>query len=175
VGEQQRLAAVLDCASGRDPHEPDADREDRTLEGDQRSQRRVLRPLRGRGQADDHQSCSRERHADPLTPPQMKAKESLSDHSEEDEPSGQDRLHGRERGERERFDVQAPGEQSEDPSDRKPPRAKQIRGAAQRMADLDRSRESRCAASLEQRAHVGPQRTNQRKAQSQDHGKSRAV
>ncbi len=78
------------------------------------------------------------------------------------------RLNAYERGELDRLDVQAPREQRKDPSDREPPLAKQICGAAQRMTYLDWSCEYR-AVGLEQRAQVGAQRTHQRKAQSQDH------
>jgi hypothetical protein len=110
-----------------------------------------------------------------LTASEVKAEESLSEYGKEHEPAGEDCLHGRKRRERERFDVQAPREQREDPSDREPPRAKQIRCAAQRMTYLNRSGKGRSAARLEQRAQVGAQRTNQRKAQSQDHRDRRSV
>jgi hypothetical protein len=56
-----------------------------------------------------------------LTSSEVKAKESLGEYRKENESPGQDCLYGRKGRERERFDVQAPGEQREDPSDREPP------------------------------------------------------
>jgi hypothetical protein len=44
-GEQERLAVMFDVVSGRDPHEPDAERQDRALDRDQRRKRGALRPL----------------------------------------------------------------------------------------------------------------------------------
>jgi hypothetical protein len=165
---------VFDVAARRNPHKPDPDCQDRGLDGDQRGQGGALRALCGRGQTDHRESCGGERHADPLTSSEMKSEESLREHGEEHEPAGQDRLNARERRERQRFDVQAPGEQGENPSDREPARAKQIDGAAQRMTYLDWARERR-PPGLEQRAQVGAQRTSQRKGQSQDHREARRL
>jgi hypothetical protein len=55
-----------------------------------------------------------------------------------------------------------------DPPHQEPPRAKQIGGAAYRMAHPDRSGEHR-AAMLEQETQIGAERRPQRKDQSQDH------
>jgi hypothetical protein len=51
----------------------------------------------------------------------VKAKESLSKYGKENEPAGEDCLYDRKGRERKRLDVQAPGEQREDPSDLDPP------------------------------------------------------
>jgi hypothetical protein len=131
-------------------------------------QRGSLGPLRGSGQTDDRQSRRGDRHASPLAASEAKPKEALGEHGEEDEPPGQDRLHARQRRAGERPDVQAPRDQRDDPPHRKPSRAKQVSGAAHRMAWLDRRGEHR-AAVLEQEAQVGAHRGPQRKDQSGDH------
>ena len=66
-------------------------------------------------------------------------------HRQEDEPAGEDRLHDRQRRERERADVQTPGHDRHEPADGKPLGAKESRRASQRMADLDRRGEHRAA------------------------------
>ena len=93
----------------------------------------------------------------------MKAEEPLSEDREEHQPAGQNCLHGREWGECERLDVQAPGQQRKDPANGEPPLAKQICRAAQRMTCPDWSGEH-CTASLEQGTQIGTQRTDQCKA-----------
>jgi hypothetical protein len=92
----------------------------------------------------------------------------LGDHGEEDEPAGEDCLHDRQRRERERADVKAPGEDRHDPPDREPPGAEEIGGGAQRMAYADRRSENR-AAVLEQEGDVGAQRRSEGQEQAQDH------
>ena len=64
----------------------------------------------------------------PLASPEVIAEEPLREDGEEHQTAGQDRLHGRERGEHERLDVQPPREQRKDPANREPPLAKQICG-----------------------------------------------
>ena len=123
------------------------------------------------GQPDDHQPGRGDRDADPLSPSEVKAEEALGEHGEEDEPAGEDRLHDRQRRERERADVQTPGHDRHDPADQEPPGAKQTDGAAQRMADLDRRGEHR-AALLEQKGEVGGHRRSKRENQSEDHDKA---
>ena len=61
--KQQRLATVLDVPAGRDPHQPDPERQDRGLDGDQCGQGGALRSLGGRGEADHRKSCGGKRHA----------------------------------------------------------------------------------------------------------------
>jgi hypothetical protein len=100
----------------------------------------------------------------------VKAKESLGEHGEKDEPAGQHRLHDRQRRERERADVQQPGHDRHDPADQEPSGAKQTGGAAQRMADHDRWGEH-CPAMLEQKGQVGGHRRSKRKDQSENHDK----
>jgi hypothetical protein len=122
------------------------------------------------GQADDHQPGRGDRQADPLSPSEAKAEEALGEHGEEDEPAGEDRLHDRQRRERERTDVQTPGEDRHDPADQEPSGAKETGGAAQRMADPDRRGEHR-AAVFEQKGEVGGHRRGEREDQSGDHDK----
>jgi hypothetical protein len=109
-----------------------------------------------------------------LASPEVIAEEALREDGEEHQTAGQDRLHGRERGERERLDVQAPREQRKDPANGEPPLPKQICRAAQRMTHLDGSGEH-CTASLEQGTQIGTQRTHQCKAQSQEHRERRSL
>ena len=106
------------------------------------------------GQPDDHQPGSRDRHADPLPPPETKAEEALGEHREEDEPAGEHRLHDRQRREREGTHVQPPREDRHDPADQEPLGAKQAGGAAHRVAGADRGCQDR-AALLEQEGEVG--------------------
>jgi hypothetical protein len=108
-----------------------------------------------------------------LASPELKAEEALGEHCEEDETAREDRLHDRQRRERERTDMQAPRHDRHDPPDRKPSRAKQTGGAAQRTANLDRRREHR-AAMLEQKREVGRHRRSEREDQSEDHEKRRS-
>ena len=98
----------------------------------------------------------------------MEAEEALGEHREEDKPAGQDSLHDRQRRERERADVQAPGHDGHDPPHQEPFGAEETDGAAQRMADPDRRGEHR-AAVLEQKRDVGGQRRSDREDQSEDH------
>jgi hypothetical protein len=88
-----------------------------------------------------------------LSSSEVKAEEALGEHGEEDEPAGEDRLHDRQRRERERAAVQTPGDDRHDPAEQEPPRAKETGGAAQRMADPDRRGEHR-AAVFEQEGEV---------------------
>ena len=158
-------------AAGRDPHQRGDDREDRALDGDQRRQRGPLGVVgAAAGQSDDHQPGRGDRDADPLSSSELKAEEALGEHREEDEPARQDRLHDRQRGERERADVQTPGHDRHDPADQEPPGAEEIDGAAERMADPDRRGEHR-AAVLEQKGEVGRPRRSEREDQSEDHEK----
>jgi len=103
-------------------------------------------------------------------PSQVKAEEALGEHREEDEPAGQDRLHDRQRRERQRTDVQTPGHDRHDPADQEPSGAKQTDGAAQRMPHLDRRGNHR-AALFEQKREVGRHRRSKRENQSEDHDK----
>jgi hypothetical protein len=168
--EEQSLASPQDQAAGRDPYERGTEGKDGAFDGDQRRQRGALGAVGApASQADDRQSGCGDRHADPLPLPEAKAEEPLGEHGEEDEPAGEDRLHDRQRRERESADVQAPGEDRHDPSDGKPSRGKETGGAADRVADLDRRGEHR-AAVLEQKGDVGAQRRRERQEQSHDHG-----
>jgi hypothetical protein len=104
--EEQSLSAVHEAAAGRDPHERGDNGEDRALDGDQRRQRGALGVVgAAAGQSDHHQPGRGDCHADPLSPSELKAEESLGEHSEEDEPAGEHRLHDRQWRERERTDV----------------------------------------------------------------------
>jgi len=157
-------------AAGRDPDEHGDDREDPALDCDQRGKRSALRVLgAGAGESDHHEPGRGDRHAEPLSSSELKAEESLGEHGEEDEPAGQDRLHDRQRRERERADVQTPGHDRDDPADQEPLGAEEIGGAAQRIADPDRRCEDR-AAVLQQEGEVGGQRRSEREEQSEDHG-----
>jgi hypothetical protein len=162
-------------AAGRDPDEDRAGREDRALDGDQRAQRGALWvACAAAGQPDDHQPGRGDRDADPLPPTQVKAEEALGEHGEEDEPAGQDRLHDRQRRQRERTDVQTPGHDRHDPADQEPPGAKETDGAAQWMSNLDRRGDHR-AALLEQEGEVGGHRRSKREDQAGDHGQRPAM
>jgi hypothetical protein len=100
---------------------------------------------------------------------EAKPEEALGDDGEEDEPAGEHCLHDRQRCERERADVKAPGEDRHDPPDRKPSGAEEVGGSAQWMTDADRRSEDR-ATLLEQKRDVGAQRRSDREQESQDHG-----
>ena len=92
--EEQPLDSRTDVAAGGDPHQRDTDCEDRTLDGDQRAQRRALRVVgAAAGQPDDHQSRGCDCDADPLPASEVEAEEALGEYREEDEPAGQARLH----------------------------------------------------------------------------------
>jgi hypothetical protein len=111
-----------------------------------------------------------DRHAGPLSSSEVKAEEALGEHGEEDEPARENRLHDRQRRERERADVQTPGGDRPDPTDQEPPRAKETNGAAQRMADPDRRGEHRTAL-FEQKGEVRGNCRSEREDQSEDHEK----
>jgi hypothetical protein len=131
--------------------------------------RDALRVVRAAaGQSDDHERGGGDRHADPLPPSQVKAEEALGKHGEEQESAGEDRLHDRQRRERERADVQTPGHDRHDPADQEPSGAKQTGGAAHRMPDHDRrgeaapgclNRKARLVATAEASARISPRIT----------------
>jgi hypothetical protein len=95
------------------------------------------------GQSDEHQPRRGDHRTDPLPSLKLEAEVPLCEHGEEDEAAGEDRLNDREWRERERADVQQSGDDRHDPPDREPSEAKEIGGAAQRMADPDRRGEHR--------------------------------
>jgi hypothetical protein len=109
-----------------------------------------------------------------LSPFELEAEEALGEHGEEDEAPGEDRLHDRQRRERERADVQTPGHDRHDPADQEPLGAKQTDGAAQQMADVNRRGDHR-AALLEQKGEIGGHRRSERENQSEDHDKAGPV
>ena len=157
--------------AGRDSHQRGAERKDRTLHGDQRRQRRALRVVRApAGQPDDHESGRGDRDADPLSPSEAEAEEALGEHGEEDEPAGEDCLHDRQWGKRERAEVKTPGHDRHHPADQEPSRAEQADGAAQRMANQDRRGEHR-AALFEQEGEIGGRRRADREDQPGKHDK----
>ena len=121
-------------------------------------------------QPDHRQPHRSDRQADPLSSSELKAEEALGENGQEDQPAGKDRLHDRQRRERERTDVQTPGDDRHDPADQEPSGAEETDGAAQRMADPDRRREHR-ATVFEQKGEVGGQRRRKREDQSEDHEK----
>ena len=100
----------------------------------------------------------------------MKAEESLREHCEKDEPTGEHCLHDRQRRERERADVQNPRHDRHGQADREPPGAKEAGGAAQRMADPDRGGGHR-AAVLEEKGAVRGYCRGNGENQPEDHEK----
>jgi hypothetical protein len=80
-------------------------------------------------QSDEHQPRRGDRHTDPLPSLELEAEVPLCEHGEQDEPAGEDRLNDREWRERDRANVQQPGDDRHDPPDREPSGAKEIGGA----------------------------------------------
>ena len=85
--EQQSFGAAQDAPVRRDRHERGADREDRALDGDQRRQRRAAAVERlAAAEPDHHEPHGRDRDAEPLPSPEVKAEVALGDDGEEDKP-----------------------------------------------------------------------------------------
>ena len=100
----------------------------------------------------------------PLAAAEIEAEEALGEHREEDEASREHRLADRDRGKRERGDVQGERHRRDGPANAPPLRAKEIDRAAQRVAHVDigsGDRSSVLEQESEVRSHGGQQRTNE--------------
>jgi hypothetical protein len=159
---QRESLGLQDAPVKGDRQERGADREDPALDGDQRGQRRVLRPVcAAAGQSDDRQPGGCDGDAEPLPSPEAKAEEPLGEDGQEDQPAGEHGLDDRQRCPGKCADVQHPRQDCDQPPDREPLGAKERGGTAKRMADFDRSRDDG-AAVLQQEGHVGGQRGRER-------------
>ena len=154
--------------AGLPENQQGADRKDRALDGDQRRQRRPSGIQLPAGESDDRQAGCRHDQASPLPAAEVKAKEALGENSEEYEPAGEDRLHDRQRRERQRSHVQQPRTQGDEPADRPPSPAEQAGRAEERMKAVHRW-SGYSPALLEQEGSARGNRRGQGKDKSYEH------
>ena len=105
------------------------------------------------GHGQEHQAERGEADASPLARADRVAEPALSEHRQEDEPAGDDRLDDRERRHRQSRHVEDPRAEGHEHADREPLRPEQSDRARDRMLQADVG--SRAGAPvLEQEAHV---------------------
>jgi hypothetical protein len=103
--------------------------------------------------------------AGPLARTDVAAEPALGEQRQEDQAAGDDRLDDRQRRERQRGDVEKPGDERHAHADREPLRAEQRDGAGQRVAQGDVGGGHR-PAMLEQEAEVRRQGAGERQQDS---------
>ena len=167
--EEQALRRARDAVVARHRGDRGAGEKDAALDRDQRRGGVVRRlAVRPRRQPDDREPCRRDDHADPLAAAEPEAEEALGEDGEKHQPTREDGLHDRQRGEGEGGDVEHPGGHRHPPTDREPLRAEEAGRASQRVPDLHIGREDR-ATVLEQKRDACGGGADQGEGEPDDH------
>ena len=149
-----------------------AEHDHRALEGDHGRDRVArVRALRAAldGQTEEREADRGQPDAHPLALAELEPEPAVREHGEEDEPAGDHGLHQREGRQRQRGDVQDPGDERHGEADRPPLGGEQPRGAAQRVADVDLGRRDR-APVLPEEGQVGGEGAAKREQESDLYG-----
>jgi hypothetical protein len=128
------------CSAGAPARGPR--REEDALEADHRGQRegRVRAVRLGHREAQEHEADGREGQAPPLPAADLVSEDAIGHDGNEHDAARQDDLDDRQRGERDRRDVQRPRGAADAHADREPLRAPQTLRRPQRVANVDGGR-----------------------------------
>lgn len=163
-GRGQHDAVVLGSSAQARPHdEQRAEPEQAGLEGSHRGNgepgvRAVARRQRDREQ---HEPDERQREPPPLPLADPEAEHVIGHHREQHEPTGQHDLNDGQRRQRDRADVQHPGDRADEHADRERALTPQRASRSEGVADVDGTRRARSAVLVEER-QVGGEGAQQR-------------